>query len=198
MNAFESCANNCVRRSTATSTEPFLILYLQDSFGSGLQLIDYEQLKIENQTLNEKIEERSDELHRLQRKQTQTVQILTHVLEKLSFERKDVEAHRHALQRQNEVVYELRDALTRAKLERESLRQQNSDLKQRQGFIGSDLLVADFEQQKHDLDALQHDVDSAKDNLTQLRQRIEQQKEQERKLQAIAQTRSIRLPSLVR
>jgi hypothetical protein len=51
----------------------------------GLHLIDFEQLKIENQTLNEKIEECNDELHKLRKKTTTTVQVLTHMKEKLQF-----------------------------------------------------------------------------------------------------------------
>ena len=39
----------------------------------------YDQLKIENQTLIEKIEERSEELAKLKRKKMLTVQILTHI-----------------------------------------------------------------------------------------------------------------------
>jgi hypothetical protein len=46
---------------------------------AGLHLIDFEQLKIENQTLNEKIEERNEELHKLRKKTTTTVQVLTHI-----------------------------------------------------------------------------------------------------------------------
>ena len=46
-------------------------------------MIDFEQLKIENQTLNEKIEERNEELAKLKRKKTITVQVLTHLREKL-------------------------------------------------------------------------------------------------------------------
>jgi len=38
-------------------------------------MIDFEQLKIENQTLNEKIEERNEELSKLKRKKTITVQV---------------------------------------------------------------------------------------------------------------------------
>eukprot|EP01036_Dinobryon_divergens_P023333 gene23333-31665_t len=48
-------------------------------------MIDFEQLKIENQTLIEKIEERSEELAKLKRKKMLTVQILTHIREKLRF-----------------------------------------------------------------------------------------------------------------
>lgn len=38
-----------------------------------MHLIDFEQLKIENQTLNEKIEERTEDLHKLKNKNTRTV-----------------------------------------------------------------------------------------------------------------------------
>ena len=55
----------------------------------GLHLIDFEQLKIENQTLNEKIEDRNEELGKLKKKLTNTVQVLTHVREKLQFVEED-------------------------------------------------------------------------------------------------------------
>ena len=57
----------------------------------GLHLIDFEQLKIENQTLNEKIEERNEDLHKLKKKTTTMVQILTHTREKLVFVEKMME-----------------------------------------------------------------------------------------------------------
>ena len=44
------------------------ILKKKDQLADGLHLIDFEQLKIENQTLNEKIEERNEELHKLREK----------------------------------------------------------------------------------------------------------------------------------
>ena len=59
------------------------ILKKKEQLADGLHLIDFEQLKIENQTLNEKIEERNEELHKLRSKITQTVVILSHTREKL-------------------------------------------------------------------------------------------------------------------
>lgn len=50
-----------------------------------LQQIDYEQLKIANQSLAEKIEERSEELLKLRRRTVSTLQILAHVREKKHF-----------------------------------------------------------------------------------------------------------------
>ena len=54
----------------------------REQLADGLHLIDYEQLKIENQTLNEKIEERNEELHKLKLKMTHNVNMLSHYREK--------------------------------------------------------------------------------------------------------------------
>lgn len=59
------------------------ILKKREQLADGLHLIDFEQLKIENQTLNEKIEERNEELHKLRKKITQNVVQLSHTREKL-------------------------------------------------------------------------------------------------------------------
>ena len=58
------------------------VLRKKEQLADGLHLIDYEQLKIENQTLNEKIEERNEELHKLKLKMTHNVNILSHTREK--------------------------------------------------------------------------------------------------------------------
>ena len=55
----------------------------KEELAEGLHLIDFEQLKIENQSLNEKIEGRNEDLHKLKKKKTTTVQILKHTKEKL-------------------------------------------------------------------------------------------------------------------
>jgi hypothetical protein len=49
-------------------------LKAKEELAEGLHLIDFEQLKIENQSLNEKIEERNEELLKLRKKTTTTVQ----------------------------------------------------------------------------------------------------------------------------
>ena len=60
---------------------------------SELHMIDFEQLKIENQSLNEKIEERNEELLKLRKKTTSTVQVLTHLKEKLQFIQAENQVH---------------------------------------------------------------------------------------------------------
>lgn len=47
----------------------------REQLAEGLHLIDFEQLKIENQSLSEKIEERNEELLKLRRKNTNMVQV---------------------------------------------------------------------------------------------------------------------------
>jgi hypothetical protein len=61
------------------------ILRKKEQLADGLHLIDFEQLKIENQTLNEKIEERNEELNKFRKKITSTVVQLSHTREKLQF-----------------------------------------------------------------------------------------------------------------
>lgn len=47
----------------------------KETLDEGLHLIDFEQLKIENTNLNEKIEERNEDLAKLKKKITSTVQV---------------------------------------------------------------------------------------------------------------------------
>ena len=63
----------------------------QEQLAEGLHLIDFEKLKIENQSLNEKLEERNEEIFKLQKKNNINVQVLSHLKQKLKFEEKEVE-----------------------------------------------------------------------------------------------------------
>ena len=56
----------------------------KEELAEGLHLIDFEQLKIENQSLNEKIEERNEELLKLRKKTTTTVQVSLLYQEKIN------------------------------------------------------------------------------------------------------------------
>jgi len=60
-------------------------LKAKEQLAEGLHMVDFEQLKIENGSLIEKIEERGAELHKLKQKKTAAVEVLSHVKEKLHF-----------------------------------------------------------------------------------------------------------------
>jgi len=118
----------------------------REQLAEGLHMIDFEQLKVENQTLYEKIEERTEELTKLNRKKTNTVQVLTHVREKLRFiEKTNVQLNRELSVVENETMSR-RGALTGGKKTRDSVRDDNKELRRKQGFASSSGLLVDYEQ----------------------------------------------------
>jgi len=128
------------------------ILKKKEEIAEGLHLIDFEQLKIENQTLNEKIEERNEDLHKLKKKETNTVQILTHTKEKLEFIiAENAELIKQAQEKENELE-KLRKDLNDLKAERDVLRVDNQRLKQETGIVNSKELLKDFEGRKKDIE----------------------------------------------
>ncbi|CAM5150523.1 unnamed protein product [Natator depressus] len=120
-------------------------LKAQEELAEGLHLIDYEQLKIENQTYNEKIEERNEELLKLRKKITNTVQVLSQLKEKLQFVEAQNQDQRAQLMEIEALVAQKREILTRTKQARDSLRVQNLKLRQKCGLLGSEILLRDFE-----------------------------------------------------
>eukprot|EP01039_Chlorochromonas_danica_P009053 gene9053-9991_t len=126
-------------------------LRAREQLAEGLHMIDFEQLKIENQTLNEKIEERNEDLSKLKRKKTTTVQVLTHTREKLRFVEEANRGQQTKLATLENVITTLRNNVTALKLERDSVRAENTELKAKQSFASSDLLLSDFEKQKNSL-----------------------------------------------
>ena len=121
-------------------------------------MIDFEQLKIENQTLSEKIEERNEELSKLKRKKTVTVQILTHIREKLRYiETQNVIISNNLVNIERDII-NTRNSVTLFKHNREILRDDNVELKRQRGFATSDLLIIDYEVRKNTIDLLQQNI----------------------------------------
>jgi len=121
------------------------VLKKKEELAEGLHLIDYEQLKIENQTLNEKIEERNEDLHKLKKKNTNTVQILTHFKEKLQYIIQENEKLKSELGNKGKEVDNLRLKLNEVKENRQKLKEQNEKLRQQTGIMNSKYLSRDFE-----------------------------------------------------
>ena len=109
----------------------------KEELSNELHLIDFEQLKIENQTLNEKIEERNEELLKLRKKTTTTVQVLTHLKEKLQFVQAENQLLKVELAELEAELSTHRDNLTHAKHDRDSLRSENLRLRGEAGLIGA-------------------------------------------------------------
>lgn len=126
----------------------------KEELAEGLHLIDFEQLKIENQSLNEKIEERNEELLKLRKKTTTTVQILTHVREKLQFIEKENASLAAQLEELDAQLSERRDKLGKAKAARDTLRQNGRRIKETSVFITTPALLEDIEVYKEKKEAL--------------------------------------------
>lgn len=124
-------------------------LRAREQLAEGLHMIDFEQLKIENQTLNEKIEERNEELSKLKRKKTTTVQVLTHIREKLRFIEQQNKSLQNNLSSYENNILTIRNQVTNKKLTRDELRIENKELKNQQGLANSNLLLIDYETRKH-------------------------------------------------
>jgi len=101
------------------------VLKKKEQLADGLHLIDFEQLKIENQTLNEKIEERNEELHKLRKKITNTVVILSHTREKLKYVEKQNYSHNDKLKTLNDQLNEEKKSISYMKKDREVLQKEN-------------------------------------------------------------------------
>jgi len=145
-----------------------LLLKAKEELAEGLHLIDFEQLKIENQTYNEKIEERNEEILKLRKKITTTVQVLTHLKEKLQFVQGENAEQRTRLRNIDAIVAQKRDVLTRTKQVRDALRIDNLKLKQKCGLLGNESLLRDFEVRKEEGDDLAKRLTELKTNHTGL------------------------------
>ena len=136
----------------------------KEQLAEGLHFIDFEQLKIENQTYNEKIEERNEELSKLRNKITMTVQVLSHLKEKLHFVEEDNIEKKEELMQVEADLAGKRDSLSRSKRVRDQLRRDNQSLIHECGLIGKKMLLRDFENQYDELE-------EAKKNMTILQAR---------------------------
>ncbi|EDQ90120.1 uncharacterized protein MONBRDRAFT_36697 [Monosiga brevicollis MX1] len=116
-----------------------------DQRSGGLSLIDFEQLKIENQTRTEQIEERTDEVINLKRRVATTVQILSHVTEKLHFLREEAQIHRGKLREEDANLARRRAELSRLKKVRDQLANQTQRLRQELTLLHREDLQRDFE-----------------------------------------------------
>lgn len=156
-----------------------LQLKQREELADGLHLIDFEQLKIENQTYNEKIEERNEELMKLHQKITNTVQVLTHYKEKLQFMETDSDIQMMKLEKIDHEVIAKRDALTKQKQRRDKLRAEIHTRQQNAGLLGSIgsgntgqkksfVLLEDFENRLDEINKLEMDIERFKSRHAEL------------------------------
>lgn len=141
----------------------------REELADGLHLIDFEQLKIENQTFMEKIEERNEESAKLRKKISSMVQMITHMKEKTA----------HLLTENSDLSKELetldldfsgtRDKLPQLKISRDRLRRQNTKLRHKNGMLGNHALLLDYEVRAETTDELTQELNSLKAKYDELK-----------------------------
>eukprot|EP00758_Cryptobia_borreli_P007384 Tbor_TRINITY_DN5288_c1_g1::TRINITY_DN5288_c1_g1_i1::g.16343::m.16343 len=124
----------------------------KDLTGNSItNVVDFEQLKIENTNLNEKIEERNEELMKLRKKATTTIHILTHVKEKLEYVRNENSILQREVATMEDSITILRDKLNRNKKERDYFTNENTTMREKMPLVGSEDLLLDYELRKKEI-----------------------------------------------
>nr|XP_025977685.1 coiled-coil domain-containing protein 96 [Dromaius novaehollandiae] len=121
-------------------------LKAQGEEAEAVQFIDFEQLKKENQKYSEKIDDLGEELLKLQKKISNTVQILSQFKEKLQFVEAENQGRKAELMHIEAILSQKRDLLTKTKQTRDRLRMNNFKLQQQCGLLGNETLLRDFEE----------------------------------------------------
>ncbi|EPY22995.1 hypothetical protein STCU_06303 [Strigomonas culicis] len=118
---------------------------------SGMYLIDFEQLKIENTNLSEKIEERNEDISKLRRKVTTTIHVLTHMKEKSEFMKSENEQLRRQVTLTDDELGGVRDQLAQTKKRRDGFASSTVKMKEKMPLVGPDDLLLDYEKRKDDI-----------------------------------------------
>ncbi|GIQ87244.1 hypothetical protein KIPB_009243 [Kipferlia bialata] len=134
----------------------------REQLAGQLHLIDFEQLKIENQTLAEKIEERYEELLKLRKKTVDTVQVLAHVREKLECVTETAQTMKRDLVDLEASVTTKRDTLAKTKQSVQRVRDQLVETRRQLGFSGSEQLVNDYHRRQERVQSLQDELAALK------------------------------------
>ncbi|KAG9390899.1 protein of unknown function (DUF4201) [Carpediemonas membranifera] len=143
-------------------------LQQKEELADRLHLIDFEQLKIENQTLNEKTEERNEELLKLHKKTTTTVQVLSHLREKLQSVLSENQELKREMQEMELAVAQRRDELSKIKQVRDRVRAENHRKRHESGLSGNQALLQDFAVRQRNVAELEMDIGRLAEKLERL------------------------------
>ena len=126
--------------------------------GDGLNMIDFEQLKIETQSLQEKIESRSAELSKLLQRKTGLVHSLIHSQLKLEHVNTQNQNLRSEQRKYQGLITTKKDKIPVLKKKREELRREVAHMKRESGLLLHKGLLYDFEHVYDLNDAVASDV----------------------------------------
>ena len=137
----ERVTNARLRRRLARTEEK---VKDKEELAAGLFLVDFEQLKIENGSLREKIDSRNDDLVRLRAKTGAQVQTLTHMKEKLQHVKKENERMVRELATLAEESDKKGDHMRRVKAERDRYKKENERMQAASNTVDTPVLLDDY------------------------------------------------------
>lgn len=131
-----------------------------EEYFEGLHLIDFEQLKIENNTLTEKIEDRNEEIHKLKNKINNNVQILAHLQEKYTYVNDETKDKTHHGSKLNSTLGDKKKKFNenKAKLENNTIKKLQFNQKIDQ--INSVALKDYYNKSNHEIQNLSSSIDN--------------------------------------
>ncbi|XP_065157303.1 coiled-coil domain-containing protein 96-like [Atheta coriaria] len=143
-----------------------------DKIGENYTLIEFEQMKIENQSNLDKIEERDDELMRLRKKCTNAIQSLAHVREKCSASEQNITILKETLHEKEKAKTVIREQMNQLKQERDFYRLETQRLKDENGLLTKDRLLIDMENAMQAIEDLEKLNQSKRDKLRAGKERL--------------------------
>ncbi|KAJ8916720.1 hypothetical protein NQ315_013924 [Exocentrus adspersus] len=134
-----------------------------DKIGEDLYLMDYEQLKVENRSYMDKMEEKDEELSRLRNKCQKTIQILAHMREKSAALESDICDLSDDLNCLNLNSIGVRGELNRLKQQRDTYRNMTNKLRDESGLLTQSELLRDMEVSMAELKTLTEELELLKE-----------------------------------
>jgi len=116
----------------------------KENLGNGLHLVDYEQLKVENQGYNEKIEVRNEELQLTKDKVCCSVIKIGHIKNKIAFQYDENCQMKQRLDDLIEYVGNTRQQITAIKQARDRSRNEYIKLQEKAGLLCCPILIEDI------------------------------------------------------
>jgi len=142
-----------------------------EEYFEGLHVIDFEQLKIENNTLTEKIEDRNEEIHKFKSKINSNVQVIAHLQEKYMKVNNDLKKKKDA---DNILLNKLKikkDELDEVKKKNENKTIKKLKMKQKIDQINSNELKDYYSKTNKGIETLISKIGSVTDDLLKYRGR---------------------------
>ncbi|KAF5277211.1 hypothetical protein FQR65_LT03917 [Abscondita terminalis] len=142
--------------------EKKMAIHKLDTIGDNLHLIDYEQLKMENTSHSDKVEERDGEMVKLRAKCSGTMQCLAHVREKSAALQTDFVRLSTRFEEVKEELTESRERLNYVKQQRDNYRINITNIIDESGLLTKPHLLCDMEECLGEVKDLENQIENDK------------------------------------